>query len=485
MRFTDVNENYPFFKEITLVVEHGLMAGMADGSSFAPQNTLTVAEFIGLIHHILEYGEYGNVLGQSDIDTISRRNEHGHWAQLYLTKCRALGIDYSPELDPDSEINLDESLKIMDCLAKTLSKRFQLEFYCDQRSLFQKYYFFYNKNAPITREQEACLAYWFCSNIAKQILANDTHMLNSTLFIATKPAHFFLSFTDSTSSTDFELTQIANMLYQEHCPILSVYESMKRLLVSKNGVLQSLLYESPNNLYHYTTLSTLIALAPANFGFRLSNSAFLNDPSEGKLLVQEFQKRFPSYASLHTTNYLPLNCTYLASFNPNDDSLPMWFQYGDKAAGCAIGFDPKAFMHPVYYVQYDLRLFEPFFKQVETEFQAYSENGPDHDLFFTLPRPIYGYTSLCLDELSYLYKDSHYNHEHELRIIIRLHPKYATKEDKPRNGEILPRTFAKVPYKISGVTFGVNVSEPQKLTVGLASIGLNCLFKSSNIPFRN
>lgn len=435
-----------------------------------------------LINHILGYGD---ISIQSGIDKISRSNEHGHWAESYLTACRALGIDYSPELIPDSEISLNEALKIISSLAEELSKRFQLKFHCDHDLFFKKYYLFYNRDTSITREQEACLAYWFCSNIANQILEHDTHTLNGVLFIATKPAHFFLSFSDFTFPSSFELTTIAHILYQEKCPLLSVYESMKRILISKNEVLQSLLYKSPNNLYHYTTLSTLTTLAPTNFGFRLSNSAFLNDPSEGKLLIQEFQNRFPSSLFPHLTNYLPLNRTYLASFNPNDDSLPMWFQYGDKAAGCAIGFDPKAFMHPVYYVQYNLTPFEHFFKRVETEFQAYPSKSADHDPFSALPSPIYNYATLCLDELSYLYKDPHYRHEKELRIIIRCHPKTASKEDMPREGELFPRTFVNVPYKISVVTFGVNVPAPQKLAVGLASIGLDCLFKSSNIPFTN
>lgn len=481
MQFTDVGENHRYFREISSVVDHGLMAGMIDGS-FAAEKTITVAEFMLLINYILGYGK---ILFQPGNDKTSRKTEHGHWAESYLISCRALGIDYSPELLPDSEISLNEALKIMNSLAKELSNRFQLKFHYDYNLFFKTYYLFYNKNTPITREQEACLAYWFCSNLADQILKHDTHILNNELFIATEPAHFFLSFFNFTSQTDFELTLIAHILYQEKCPLLSVYESMKRILISKNEVLQSLQYKSLNNLYHYTTLSALIALAPNSFGFRLSNSAFLNDPSEGKLLVQEFQNRFTSPSFLQLTNYLPLNRTYLASFNPNDDSLPMWFQYGDKAAGCAIGFDPRAFKYPVYCVQYDLKLFEPFFKQVEAEFQGPPKDPTGHATFSAPPSPIYNYASLCLDELSYLYKDPHYRHEEELRIIIRCHPRVASKEDRPREGELLPRTFVNVPYKISAVTFGVNVPAPQKLAVGLASIGLDCPFKSSNIPFRN
>lgn len=473
MYYMDIGDNHRYRKEIYVVTHQGLMSEMADGS-FNGDAHMTIASFFALIDRILGYRK---VFLLPTNNAKSRDNEVFHWAEGYFRSCRAFGIDYSSDFTPDSELTFQESYSLLDSLTAELSRRFQLKFGIDYTA-FRNKYFFNQKSIPINCTQVACLIFWYCQNIGDQLLQHDTYTTNNELLIATQPALFFLRFVDIGSSEKLELFWIANLLNQNQCYKSDVYKSLKRILASKNDVLESLKYNNSKLVYHYTSLKTLINLAPNSYGFHLSNAAFLNDPSEGKLLLEEFQKRFSKEFEPNDHSAIPVNCTYLASFNPTDDSLPMWFQYGDKATGCAIGFEPSEFKLPIYHIQYDFQKFQPFFDQVNLELK----NDNNRPYISTLLHPC---ISRYLEFLGYLYKKPYYEHEQELRIIKLCQPKDAIKESFPRNGELLPRTYVDVPYKISSVTFGANVPDPQKLTVGFSSIGLSCRFISSEIPFRN
>lgn len=477
MQFVDMDEVQFYFKEISLVTDQGIMSGKANGK-FEPRTMVTVGEFMSIVWRILGCGHEPKLEWPLE---NSRESERGVWSEIYLANCRAQGIDYSADLAPDSVLTIGEPLNIMEKLSTALSAQFNINFSYDRRGFFHKYPWT-TEHTKATRDQVACLVYWFCQNIGNQILEHDTHVWHETLFIVTETARFFLAF----ANTNSELRQIANLLYQRKCTSINLYESMKLILQSKKTILGSLQCNNPIRLFHYTKLSTLINLAPETFGFRLSNAAFLNDPSEGRLLTQRLQHEIGSQLpySLSIPSLISPNFTYLASFNPTDDSLPMWVQYGDNAAGCAIGFDPNAFMLPVYRVSYNLNDFDSFFNQLKQELSKI--DAPEKADFWTDPRiTLYLYAESCLNELAYLYKDPHYSHEQELRIIKTRHPKMAKKEDHLREGELFLRTYVEVPYRILSVTFGTNLPDPQKLAVGFSSIGLFCNFKQSTIPFRN
>lgn len=476
MQFIDLPENYPYLREISLVTNQGLMAGKADGG-FDPEGHITIAEFIVLANRILGYG-HEPIL--RILPEYSRKSERGHWAEAYFTYARTLGIDYSDNLSPNSELTIFEALNLAERLQNIISARFELSFNYDRSTFFHKYPWA-DEYIYATRAQIACLVCWFCQNIGNQILEHDMHILHGELFLATAPAHFFLVFTAANS----ELNLIATVLFQYKCTNVALYQSIKRILEIKNTVLNSLRYDSSAPIYHYTKLDTLISLAPNNFGFRLSNAAFLNDPSEGRLLIQRFQNEVSSKLPFSQTSpgLISPNCIYLASFNPSDDSLPMWVQYGDNATGCAIGFDPTAFGQNIYRVSYDPNDFAAFFNQVNRELSTFKEISPSTSQVEL--RLLYWYAENCINNLAYLYKDGHYSHEQEFRIIVMCHPSMAKKEDHLREGELFLRTYVEVPYRIFSATFGTNITDPQKLAVGLSSIGLSCSFKQSTIPFRN
>lgn len=357
--FTDIDENYPYLREISLVTKHDLMSGMSDGR-FGPNIPISIAIFMMSVWDILRHVKELQL--KWDPDNL-RDSERPHWMSGSISLCRSHGIDYSADLTPDSQLTIAEAQNILDSLARTLSAQFNLDLCC-HRDEFFRLYPNNSSDTQVTRAQAACLIYWFCQSIGNQLLERKTHILNGKLFIATDSAQFFLSF----ANTDRELIQLTAFLSYHQDATLDTFEALMRILQSKKTVLSSLLFKGPGVLYHYTTLSALSNLAPNTFGFRLSNAAFLNDPSEGKLLIQKFENDIASKLPYsYSSNFISPVQTYLASFNPTDDSLPMWVQYGDKSAGCSIGFDPNAFLQPVYQVSYSFKAFEPFFAQANTE----------------------------------------------------------------------------------------------------------------------
>ena len=474
--FTDMDKSSPYLREVSLVVEHGLMSGMTDGR-FEPDTPMSTAVFMTTVWDIFGCGKRPEPKWEAD---NLRDSERTHSMGIYISSCRSHGIDYSAELTPDSQLSIAEAQNILDSLVRALSAQFNLELHCSHDKFFRRYP--NNSNdTKVTRLKAACLIYWFCQSIGNQILGHQTHVLNGKLFIATDSAQFFLAFVNPNCG----LIQLIDFLshYQNTTP--DTFKALIHILESKKKVLSALLFKGPGVLYHYTTLSALSNLAPNTFGFRLSNAAFLNDPSEGKLLIQKFENDIASKLPYsYSSSFISPIQTYLASFNPTDDSLPMWVQYGDKSAGCSIGFDPNAFLQPVYRVSYEFDDFKPFFTRVNKELSKLMALKPAEAYAYQI-RVLYLYAMTCLNELAYLYKDAHYAHEKELRIITTCHPKLAEKELTPRNGEIFRRTFISVPYRILSVTFGVNAPAPQKLAVGLASVGLDCRFKHSTIPFQN
>lgn len=477
MDFTDINSSDSYAKEIGAVTEHGLMSGMDDGS-FSPNRQVPAGHFMCIISRILNFGRDPNL----PINTHhSRESEDGHWAEGYINYCRALEIDYPANQSPNYMIKIADALDIMDQTSLALSHVLHDKFTFNRSECVDRYDLHISL-AEITKAQLACLLYYFCSSIGIQISEHEidgAYDLYNDKFVLTDEAFFFLSFTNS------ELFQIVYLLRQYTFPKIKIYESMKGLLISKHKIMESLKYTESDIIYHYTKMSTVVALAPMSSGFRLSNSAFLNDPSEGKLLIPMFQACIPTEIPFAPFSRQDLsNNTYLACFNPSDESLPMWLQYGDNTTGCAIGFDPNQFGLPVYKVSYDTAIFSPFFAQVTKELKKFSHTDESSFKKDTLS-VLYLYILSCFNGLRYLCKNPHYKHENELRIVTSCHPKFAEKEDYIREGELFHRTFVSVPYKIRSITFGANVIGPERLAVGFASTGLDCIFLNSSIPFKN
>ena len=128
-------------------------------------------------------------------------------------------------------------------------------------------------------------------------------------------------------------------------------------------------------VYHYTTMNAFLKLLESiensskkeSFVFQASNIFFMNDPQEliygQKVLTEvlediEIDKHVPDDICLSTLfrkrkekseeEWLPKlldgihkrnESPYVISFSRNDDSLPMWLNYGDGGKGVCLAFE--------------------------------------------------------------------------------------------------------------------------------------------------
>lgn len=205
---------------------------------------------------------------------------------------------------------------------------------------------------------------------------------------------------------------------------------------------------------HYTSLTTARKLILENSPLRLSEGAFLNDSSEGR----ELFKFLPSF----NTSSLPLNDTtvepfakkpFIGSFVPQNrhDDLTLWRMYGkenkEDAKGCAITIDSNELVESIKTIltkdssindDEDLKFYRvayrrqnppnPFFipgtddnqqanlnkylDQLKEKIEIFlaSKARKDSDTKHVLEQ---------LNSIAYLFKSAAYEHEHELRLIIK------------------------------------------------------------------
>lgn len=123
--------------------------------------------------------------------------------------------------------------------------------------------------------------------------------------------------------------------------------------------------EDVPELCQYTKLSTLKFLVRAASEedyiavpkFRLSNVAYLNDPSEGQVFIDLLNYCIaspifddllgvPSEKGGKLLTEVHLNDVYIGSFSTAKNKLPMWTLYGDNSNGCCVVFDNSFFTNP-------------------------------------------------------------------------------------------------------------------------------------------
>lgn len=195
--------------------------------------------------------------------------------------------------------------------------------------------------------------------------------------------------------------------------------------------------DSTETVCYYTSLDNFAFMLPDHCTDDLADRcakltimhlSYMNDPNEGKML----QKALYKTADVRSGNErLDLSTPYvfLKSFSPHLDYLPMWEMYGGKAQGCCVVLnwkeslsDSKRAAVPLYRVCYlnhanntyrinaldnpgltNLPQFRKWFSQLR---RIARKSGIDRTIFNQL-----------LGSLLYLFKDSSYSYERELRIV--------------------------------------------------------------------
>lgn len=295
--------------------------------------------------------------------------------------------------------------------------------------------------------------------------------------------------------------------------------------------------ESPylpcEDMYHYTSVDGLLGiLQPKQMIFWFSDVNFLNDKREGKEVYRYFEalckklkndnrisddyytflrglKRnqnkmyFPyCYNEEKLRTVLSTYDAYVLCFSQNKDSLPMWNYYSKSGTyqGYNIEIDVQSFLD-------DIRKNRSGYNIVSQKVLYNFEDGRLDDLIIqnkktaaTEPEEAKYNILNALEEIRYVYKDDHFTHEKETRIVIFLPrkkpPKKFEKEGHPfevkfrtSNNYIIPYIECPIPKDcLSSITIGPLIAQQeakQSLQKFLKSRGYNNVeINCSNVPVR-
>ena len=238
----------------------------------------------------------------------------------------------------------------------------------------------------------------------------------------------------------------------------------------------------------------------------LSNANYMNDPSEGKILLEYLNTIDSSFSSLFYRNEFEVSSVYLSSFTTAIDNLPMWSQYGDNGKGCCIVFNKNYFDKPkevhdildkgkekiyedecvLYRICYiddknNEYKFQEKDKEIERCLKNISENLKNINNQ-NEKKIILKY----LEQIRYLFKSSNYEHEEEYRILKNVpinSKKIITREDvKP-----VPKLYVKIESKlnqISEVILGPKVDFPDYISPYIKYCDEKIEIRKSKVKFR-
>lgn len=487
MGYKDVPDDYIYQKAIRFTQVQGIMSGVDDEGNFAPKGKMKLSELCVLIAHLFDF-DY-------DSYRIKNSSEVPKWVFPYFMACR------SYKVMPDSfenRIVLDEYATIDDLyLIFSLAQEhlIPLEFK-SQFDIPEK-----ASDSDLTRETCAYLLYHFCKSASKAIFAklkqsqDSLHETVVSIYLQFKWIDFFYNSTDLNGNS----YQIYYTL-KRFPPVIPLQTSLATMFEIHDLRNSKFRFNKDSPVYHYTKLNTLQILTKPDATFHLSNTAYLNDPQEGKLaldilndcLDENKYLKLSEFSSLLNAKDYSLSSCFIASFMKKNDSLPMWVQYGDNGAGCCIGIDLKNSGEDIFEVTYCKDDIIKFFTAVLDILNTYIDKNPEISI---QSDPVFVYAKRILDQSCYLYKDTHYSHEHEVRIIRFLPLKSAKAKKEPLPGEIFPRVYCEIPIKrsifdniglsFSSITLGPTVSKQEQIITALAQRGYNSsIVKQSEIRYR-
>ena len=510
--FPDVSENSAYARAIDFACIFGIMIGDEKGN-FNPNSTITRAELCVIICKLFNFNVSTYPISQLPPGTHS-------WAQPYFNACLR------------ESLVIEEWIKSQDDKAKT----------DDLNSIFCRYSAHQKeqKNIPLdvpcpsatpdslylTRETCADQIFDFCKEFSSKITsvllsANSTGKVLSEIIQLYQKfdwVRYFLSADDTLIGNVLSsYPTISSESLPDTIQIMQKISDLRKLF---------LLSEKDSNvIYHYTSLNVLNILTSNDAKFHISNTAYLNDPSEGKLaftvasdqlkkLQQVCGENDRTYSMLakwgyRSTNFyendkqddadeealkylpIPINTVFVASFISNTLSLPMWYQYADKADGCCLGFDISAHKSEFYKVQYVPGLLNKFFEDLFQILYDFLIEYPEIDVN---DNPVFRYAQYVIQQISFLYKDPVYSHENEIRYLRIADFKSAKMEETVRNGEQFPRIYLETDIfsgagtsglEFESIILGTKVIDPEKISVALAQRGYDpSIIKKSKINFR-
>ena len=272
---------------------------------------------------------------------------------------------------------------------------------------------------------------------------------------------------------------------------------------------------------HYSKLATLNYIirkkdSKSQPRLRISNIAYLNDPSEGNVLLQLLKKSVQSNvfdlllgnenAEENKLVEVPFSKVFIGSFSTAKNKLPMWTLYGDDSKGCCLVFDDyffdkknelieeKANVDDKNVSSQELILYRV--KYLDTDKLDESDTIVGYlkkianilDLFegiISKYESVRTWIMALLDEIRFLFKDSDYDYENEVRIIIHAENSEIQVDDG-QNELNIPRLYVDLQRKLiyKEIILGSKIDKPNAVAPFLLHSGMVKKVTKSGINYQ-
>lgn len=280
-------------------------------------------------------------------------------------------------------------------------------------------------------------------------------------------------------------------------------------------------YDGKMDICHYSKISTLKHIIKEKDSevqpkFRISNIAYLNDPSEGNVLLQMLRRKvseanynvlFGSADEDEKLEQIPFSKVFIGSFSTAKNKLPMWTLYGDDSKGCCLVFDDYFFDEKNVLVEakfgegkvvsrdsQDLTLYRVKyidFDKLDKEEEKDAIIETIDEIAFKLnelEKIILKYESVrewindLLDMIRFLFKDFDYNYENEVRVIIHAEDAQIKLDDTLA----VPRLFVEIQKKLGykEVILGSKIDKPVEIAPFLLHSGMVKKVTKSGIHYQ-
>ncbi|WP_306488870.1 S-layer homology domain-containing protein, partial [Agathobaculum sp.] len=432
-------------KAVEYVSAAGIMSGYVDGS-FRLMESVTFREFAGIIHHTFSKYSYISFLPSEKSST--------DWATPY--------IDFFKQHLPKN-ISQPKHLKNPNTKLMFSEANRYISYFYNQIILSD------GTMKPVTdikgtededcianRKQIANLLYYYSTKYYYQLLHIDLYGNNlykkyfefwagSTInpFSFALDLSFYIPSLNSRESTQriFYLFQIF-----KNVPAEQVENTYLKIIEIDSLITSLFTHNTFTSAYHYTSLSSLMKmLSKSNTAtiyeqpktyLHMTNAAFLNDPQEGTLFLDQVEKKLFKISSLkqfvkkkssisNNVEIIEPNTYILCLTVDPEERLPLWIQYADQAAGCRIEFKipPGMNFMQVKYLKASRRTPKAFDRLIDIAQLHHSYC-------------IQKYIIDRIYELLYYYKDIYYKHENEIRFTQSLIPQKSLRlESNPSSND--------------------------------------------------
>ncbi len=286
---------------------------------------------------------------------------------------------------------------------------------------------------------------------------------------------------------------------------------------------EELIFETTDEteICHYSKLATLKYIIQVKDctpqpKLRISNIAYLNDPSEGNVLLKLLKNSVKSNAVnilLSDENVeenklveVPFSKVFIGSFSTAKNKLPMWTLYGDDSKGCCLVFDDYFFDKKNELIEsksnvddksvssQELILYRVKYLDIENLDESDSIVGRIKKIAATLDvleNLITKYESVkvwvmaLLDEIRFLFKDSDYDYENEVRIIIHAENSEIQVDDG-QNELNIPRLYVDLQRKLiyKEIILGSKIDKPNAVAPFLLHSGMVKKVTKSGINYQ-